>query len=257
VAGYLHASTHFHELSVVKLSQERVKRQAMSAGVASRILALLLAATCAALLSCAKATESRSAVAGTTAAPAAERPEAKYDGFWRSDDSSLLIRHEGAGFIVSAKGPAGPKEVGTFENGVLKVGTDTALYSPSNDHLVIGGKEFERVDPRQQTIADLGNMKVGFEKYTVAYNGPPINEMDFFHGLSQYMSRFSLRDGWGPEYRYLHKYGQPQWAVVSAGPDGRFDANITAERIAYGYGGTLSDDIVMTNGQIDGVDHKF
>jgi hypothetical protein len=221
------------------------------------LFALLLAVTCVPLLCCAKATEPKTAVASTTPAPAAERPEAKYEGFWRTGDSSLFVKHEGAGFIVSANGPAGPKEVGTFEGGVLKVGTDTALYSPSNDHLIVDGKEYERVDPREQTVADLREMKLGFEKYKVAYNGPPINEMDFFHGLSQYISRFSRRDGWGTEYRYLHKYGQPHWAVVSAGPDGLFDGNITAEQIAYGYGGTLSDDVVMTNGEIDGVDHKF
>jgi hypothetical protein len=175
---------------------------------------------------------------------------AKYAGSWRSGGNTLLVARQGPAFVIQTQGPAGPKDIATYEAGVLRVGNSTALYDPDHDRITYDGKDFHRIDPMEQTRKDLRLIAAAEAKYEQEYQGPPVNDFDFFHGLPKYEPTVGRFDGWGTEYRYLCKFQQRHWAVVSAGPDGVFDPVMTADMMAAGMIRTNGDDVVMVDGKI-------
>lgn len=186
------------------------------------------------------------------AARSAEKPETKYVGSWRDADGTIQIARDGAAFIVETEGPAGPKEVGTFENGVLRISSFSALYTASSDHLILNGHEYHRIEARKQTLDDLAAIGVAVKRYIAEgeYHIPPVNSSDFFFFGRKYFPQMPHEDGWGTPLRYLCKSGQSRWAVVSAGPDGVFEEVLTADMVADGMIGAGGDDIVMVDGVI-------
>jgi hypothetical protein len=237
------AFTHFHELRLPRGPGEPVKAQR------GFVPLLLLTALSVVLAGCGKSVEPE---ASGTSTPKSLVPgtRSKYVGAWRAKDSTLVIEGEGAAFIMETEGPAGRKDVGALENGVLRFGLQSALYTASNDHLVFGGKEYKRIDSQQQTLGDLKGIGQAIQAYTSQHKIPPINEIDVFVGLE--IPEMSRQDGWGTQYRYLYKFNAPHWAIVSAGPDGVFEPVLTAEMVAAGMIGTRGDDIVMVDGVITG-----
>jgi predicted small lipoprotein YifL len=215
------------------------------------VLLLLLAVLSVGLAGCGKPAEAELPAASVPKSAAADT-STKYVGAWRAKDSTVVIKREGTAFIMEMEGPAGPKEVGAFENGVLRFGLQAALYTPWNDQLIFASKEYKRIDSQQQTIRDLKGIGQAIQLYTSQnqYNIPPVNDIDFFVGLANVYPEMSRQDGWGTRYRYLYKLNAPHWAVVSAGPDGVFEPILTAEMVAAGMIGTRGDDIVMVDGTI-------
>jgi hypothetical protein len=173
----------------------------------------------------------------------------KYVGAWRSKEATIVIKKEGDAFTVQPQGPAGPKEIGIFANGVMRVDEKAALYTPSIDRLVFDGQEFQRIDPRVRTLTDLEAIGNAIHEYTRqnSYGSPPVNDVDFFVGVPRIYPDMSRQDGWGTRYRYLYKFGQRRWAVVSAGPDGSFDPLMTADMVADGMIRASGDDIAITD----------
>jgi hypothetical protein len=169
---------------------------------------------------------------------------------WRSGDKPLLITQQGPAFVIQAQGPAGPKDVGTYDKGVLHVANQFALYDPAKDRITYDGTDYRRIDPIEETRKNLRLIAAAEAKYEQEYQGPPVNDFDFFHGLPKYEPTVARFDGWGTEYRYLCKFQQRHWAVVSAGPDGVFDPVMTADMVAAGMTRTNGDDVVMVDGKI-------
>lgn len=218
------------------------------------VVVIALFAGAALLGACRNSPETAAAATPGTLEPAKQAAvpdlSAKYAGSWRSGGDALLITRQGPAFVIQTQGPAGPKDVATYENGVLRVGNATALYDPVQDRITYEGKDFHRIDPMEQTRKDLRLIAAAEAKYEQEYQGPPVNDFDFFHGLPKYEPAVARFDGWGTEYRYLCKFQQRHWAVVSAGPDGVFDPVMTADMVAAGMIRTNGDDVVMVDGKI-------
>ena len=154
------------------------------------------------LSGCRNSPETAAAATPATQEPskqaAASDVSAKYAGAWRSGGSTLLIARQGPAFVIQTQGPAGPKDVGTYEAGVLRVGSSTALYDPDHDRITYDGKDFHRIDPLEQTRKDLRLIAAAEAKYEQEYQGPPVNDFDFFHGLPKYEPTVARFDGWEP-----------------------------------------------------------
>jgi hypothetical protein len=226
------------------------------------VVALLLFA-----FACNRETSAPAAETATTAEVSAPQTAAveKKDNFlgsWVGVKSSdkLTITAEGSAYVV--EDGDGKKYVGTAGDGVLRIsgplGPIDALYTPSNEHLIVAGKEYERFDPVASTIADMKKVGEALQKYAADHQGQAPQASHWQQLRRELWPQYIFpslpqADGWGNEYEYRgDPSGTPSgyWSVRSAGPDGKFYSLRDTEELVPGVTEAENDDLVYANGKL-------
>jgi hypothetical protein len=217
-----------------------------------KALLLFLAA---ALAACSKDASSASPKPGKLGA--ITRAMKPYEGEWRQIDgrSKLKIYADGGGYVIVDDGKKYP---GSIENGLLRVYapmvTMTALVT-SNDHLLIGGQEYRRLEQggafeeaAMKTMADMRSIATALEARATDTNayGEAAEPADVpIDAVAQvleptYIRRLPRTDAWATAFSV--RMSSREYEIRSLG------ANRSADPPAPGATSHPDCDIIFANG---------
>jgi hypothetical protein len=196
-----------------------------------------------------------------TAQPRLFAKKGNFVGEWRGTRNTavrLTIRPEGKAYVIQDE--TDKKYVGTEGDGVLHIsgpiGNTDALYAESTDHLIVAGEEYERFDPVKPTISDMRTLGTAIQTYAAEnQNNHYVPDASDFGDLNRflvpkYIGGLPRADGWGNPYFYTYDLGEGFWALVSSGPDGKFDASAYTNKFEPGENNEKNDDIVYAKGKL-------